>query len=81
MQLHRPLDFIAVTDHAEYPGVLAVTADGSHSFSGTPVAQDLNVEDSGRMMRAITYMKNSEFNDVPMTAFPGDGNSSEAAVK
>jgi len=72
IQLRRPLDFIAVTDHAEYLGVFATMADSSHPLSRTALAKDLYSQDSSRFERAINYMRNSVFNDLPMTEFLGD---------
>ncbi|MGI9283883.1 MAG: DUF3604 domain-containing protein [Pseudomonadales bacterium] len=44
-RLTRPLDFMAVTDHAEYMGALPNMADPSHPYSKLPIAERVLAED------------------------------------
>lgn len=44
-RLRRPLDFMAVTDHAVYMGALARMRDRSHPISAHPMAERLNHAD------------------------------------
>jgi hypothetical protein len=44
-QLSRPLDFMAVTDHALYLGVMAKMSDKTHPLSKLPVAAKINSPD------------------------------------
>jgi len=41
MRIRQPLDFIAVSDHAEYMGVLPLLAAGDARLAGMPAAADL----------------------------------------
>ena len=69
IQMQTPLDFVAITDHAEYLGVFAAMRDSSHPLSKTTLAQDLYSGDSGRVERGIARMKHSVFNNQPMSEF------------
>jgi len=55
-QLSRPLDFMAVTDHAFYLGVMAKMGDKSHPLSKHPMAAKINSPDPDVMSTA--------FNDI-----------------
>ena len=48
-----PLDFMAVTDHATYMGVLHAMGDENHRLSKTDIAQALISEDIGVVMNAF----------------------------
>ena len=48
-----PLDFMAVTDHATYMGVLHAMGDENHRLSKTDIAQDLISDDIGVVMNAF----------------------------
>jgi len=43
VQLKRPLDFQAVTDHAEYVGTVRLANDPSSELSKLPIADKLKV--------------------------------------
>ena len=55
-QLSRPLDFMAVTDHAFYLGVMAKMGDPTHPLSKHPLAEKINSPDPDVM--------SSAFNDI-----------------
>ncbi|MBP9032963.1 MAG: DUF3604 domain-containing protein [Pseudomonadales bacterium] len=54
VQLHRALDFAAVTDHAEYMGVLPQLADPQSPLSKLPLAARFMSADPGEAQTALT---------------------------
>ena len=72
IQLNSPMDFMAVTDHAEYLGVFATMADKSHPLSETDLANDLYSGDEPRINRAVNRMKESVYKKIPMDEFLED---------
>ncbi len=52
-QLSRPLDFMAVTDHAFYLGVMAKMGDPKHALSKHPLAAKINSPDPRVMATAF----------------------------
>lgn len=46
LRIHRPLDFMAVTDHAEYLGSLERMADKGHPISRHPLAERVGSKDA-----------------------------------
>ncbi len=52
-QLSRPLDFMAVTDHAFYLGVMAKMGDETHPLSKHPLAAKINSPDPDVMSSAF----------------------------
>lgn len=69
IQLRTPLDFIAITDHAEYLGVFAAMREKDHPLSKSTLAQDLNSGEPQRIERGIARMKQSVFKSQPMSEF------------
>ena len=55
MQLSRPLDFYAVTDHAMFLGVVQAAADTTTEFSKNEVAQPLHDLNAAENMNASTF--------------------------
>ena len=55
MQLSRPLDFYAVTDHAMFLGVVKAAADTTTEFSKNEVAQPLHDLNAAENMSASTF--------------------------
>jgi len=49
MQIRQPLDFIAVSDHAEYLGVLPLLAAGDPRLAGLPAAADMAAYTGGAL--------------------------------
>lgn len=58
-QLTRPLDFLAVTDHAVYLGVMAKMADKNHPYSKVPLAARLLNPDQTIMMEGFHELAHS----------------------
>ena len=54
IQLQRPLDFMAVTDHAEYMGVIKKMIDPSHPFFNLAVAKEVRDPDPQISLSAFT---------------------------
>jgi hypothetical protein len=67
IRLGTPLDFMAVTDHAEYLGVFAAMRDPKHPLAELPLARDLYSDDPVRIEQAVARMKESIFAGIPMT--------------
>ncbi len=53
IQLGQPLDFIAVTDHSEYMGILPRLADPDSELADLPLAQQLAGDDRAAAHRAL----------------------------
>ncbi len=53
VQMHRALDFAAVTDHSEYLGVLPQTANPDSPLSRLPIARRLVADDPQEAQRAL----------------------------
>jgi len=69
VQLERPLDFMAVTDHAEYMGVLKKMIDPSHPFFNLPVAKEVRDPDPRISLTAfaeigISISRNQPFKEL-----------------
>ena len=55
VRLHGPpLDFMAVTEHATYLGVLSAMGDPAHPLSRTPLARQLISDDLATVQRAFS---------------------------
>ncbi len=55
-QISRPLDFMAVTDHGKFLGVVTRMADPNHPMSKLPDAVRLNDPDRTKAMKALRVM-------------------------
>jgi len=53
IQLKRPLDFMAVTDHSEYMGVMKQMIDPEHEYFNLPLANQVRSEDRATSLRAF----------------------------
>ncbi len=67
--LRAPLDFIAVTDHAEYLGVFAAMADKTHALSNSDMARDLYSGEQDRVANALGRIRESVYRGAPMEQF------------
>jgi hypothetical protein len=67
--LREPLDFIAVTDHAEYLGVFAAMADAAHPLSKSDMAGDLYDGDRARAENALARIRDHVYRGIPMEQF------------
>ena len=66
VQASKPIDFMAVTDHAEYLGVLRNVADPAHSLSRLPFGQKLTSGDKAASDEAFGQLANSLINEEPI---------------
>ena len=55
-QISRPLDFMAVTDHGKFLGVVTRMADPNHPMSKLPAAKRINDPDRNEAMAAVRVM-------------------------
>jgi hypothetical protein len=53
LQIHQPLDFYAVSDHAEFMGVFRLMADPSHPISKTELAKRVTSKEPGVALQAF----------------------------
>ena len=65
-QLARPLDFMAVTDHAFYLGVMAKMGDASHPLSKHPLAPKINSPDPDVIASAFDDIIQASRNKRPI---------------
>ena len=59
VKITRPLDFMAVTDHAEYAGVIPLANDPSSPISKLPVAEKLKVRSKEDIQRVYLFLGTS----------------------
>ena len=69
IQLRRPLDFMAVTDHAEYMGVLKKMIQPEHPFFNLDIAQQIRSEDPQVSLNAfatigVSISRNTPFKEL-----------------
>ena len=63
VQLKRPLDFQAVTDHSEYVGTIRLANDPSSAISKLPVAEKLKVRSKEDIQRVYLFLATSLVNE------------------
>jgi hypothetical protein len=56
VKITRPLDFMAVTDHAEYVGTLPLANDPTSALSKLPIAEKLKVRSKGTSAARIMFL-------------------------
>lgn len=66
IQLHRPLDFMAVTDHAEYMGIMNLMIEESHPLSKTDFAKQINNPDRTASRQAFGVIGQSVARNQPI---------------
>jgi len=69
VQMKRPLDFMAVTDHAEYMGVMMQMLDEDHPLSKLEIAKMINSEDSEESISAYSKVGLSLVTSWPYKEF------------
>lgn len=72
IKIDRPLDFMAVTDHASYMGALIRMSEKDSELSNSELASDLFSNDSDRVAGAIARLKASAFSGVPIPELVAD---------
>ncbi len=66
VKLKRPLDFEAVTDHAEYVGVVRLANEPGSSVSKLPIAEKLKVRSKEDIMKIYLFLGNSLVKSEPI---------------
>ncbi len=66
VKITRPLDFMAVTDHAEYVGVLPLANDPNSPISKLPIAEKLKVRSKEDIMRVYGFIGASISKNEPI---------------
>jgi hypothetical protein len=59
IKITTPLDWMGVTDHSEYVGVIQETNDPNSSLSKIPIAENLKVRDKADIQRVYTTIRPS----------------------
>ncbi len=81
VQLKRPLDFQAVTDHAEYMGTVRLASDPSSDISKLPIAEKLKVHSKEDIQKIYLFLGASIIKSEPIKELPrsaGGGQHLEA---
>ena len=73
VKITRPLDFFAVTDHAEYAGTVRLANDPDSAISKLPIADKLKVKEKDDIMRIYLFLGCQSFEEQadPRTEQPG----------
>ena len=66
VKITRPLDFMAVTDHAEYAGTVPLANDPNSPISKLPVAEKLQVRSKEDIMRVYMFLGTSMLKNEPI---------------
>ena len=66
IKITRPLDFMAVTDHAEYAGVIPLANDPESPISKLPIAEQLKVRGKEDIQRIYLFLGGSIIKNVPI---------------
>ncbi|MGC1637566.1 MAG: DUF3604 domain-containing protein [Candidatus Acidiferrales bacterium] len=66
IKITRPLDFMAVTDHAEYAGVIPLANDPSSSIGKLPIAEQLKVRSKEDIQRVYMFLGASILKNEPI---------------
>ena len=65
-KLKRPLDFQAVTDHAEYVGTVRLANDPSSAISKLPIADKLKVRSKDDIQKVYLFLGDSMLKNQPI---------------
>ena len=65
IKITTPLDWMGVTDHSEYVGVIQAANDPDNPFSKTPFAQNLKVHDPADIQRIYLFLGASFIDGKP----------------
>jgi len=66
IKITRPLDFMAVTDHAEYAGVIPLANDPGSPISKLPIAEQLKVRSKEDIQRVYLFLGDSIIKNAPI---------------
>ena len=67
VKINRPLDFMAVTDHAEYVGVVSLANDPNSDISKLPIAEKLKVRSKEDILKVYGFLGDSIAKNQPLT--------------
>ncbi|HML93038.1 DUF3604 domain-containing protein [Methyloceanibacter sp.] len=68
VQITTPLDWMGVTDHSEYAGVVRLSNDPSSPISKLPIAEKLKVRDPADIQKIYLWLGTSLIEDKPIEA-------------
>ena len=66
IKITRPLDFMAVTDHAEYAGTVRLANDPGSELSKLPIAEKLKVRSKDDVMKIYLWLGGSMIENKPI---------------
>jgi hypothetical protein len=66
VKITRPLDFMAVTDHAEYAGTVPLANDPNSPISKLPIAEKLQVRNKEDIQRVYMFLGTSLLKNEPI---------------
>ncbi|MHA7777222.1 DUF3604 domain-containing protein [Roseibium sp. M-1] len=66
IQITTPLDWMGVTDHSEYAGVVRLANDPDSTISKLPIAEKLKVHDAADITRIYLWLGESMINGHPI---------------
>ena len=66
VKITRPLDFMAVTDHAEYAGIVPLANDPNSPISKLPIAEKLKVRSKEDIQRVYMFLAHSMIKNEPI---------------
>ena len=66
IKITRPLDFMAVTDHAEYVGIVPLANDPSSPISKLPIAEKMKVRSKEDIQRVYLFLGSSLLKNEPI---------------
>jgi len=66
VKINRPLDFLAVTDHAEYVGIAPLANDPNSDISKLPIAEQLKVRSKDDIQRVYLFLGGSIIRNQPI---------------
>src|SRR5271165_6126045 len=66
IKITTPLDWMGVTDHSEYVGVIQAANDPASPLSKLPIAEKLKVHDKADIQRIYLFLGASFFDGVPI---------------
>lgn len=66
VQLNRPLDFMAVTDHSEYMGIMKQMIDSESPLFNLPISENIRSKDRATSLRAFGIIGTSMARNEPI---------------
>src|SRR5262245_17654213 len=66
IKIEHPLDWMGVTDHSEYVGVVALAQDPNSDIAKMPIGEKLKVRDAADIQRVYLFLGNSMIENKPI---------------